>query len=147
MMFKLAKVCLSFSLSILLSRRTIVQFYNKINSFLKKVGQQKTCLSLLIWPGQCMHYVFTFFTYMSIVKQLQWVQDHTKLTHKLIRNQIVSTKRPGNLITFSKIKWGWGGERVESKGRGSHPLPVELVMMYGPPLYTQLVCAILESPS
>ena len=48
MMFKLAKVCLSFSLSILLSRRTIVQFYNKINSFLKKVGKQKTCLSLLI---------------------------------------------------------------------------------------------------
>ena len=56
MMFKLAKVCLSFSLSILVSRRTIVQFYNKINSFLKKVGKRKTCLSLLIWPGQCSAY-------------------------------------------------------------------------------------------
>ena len=50
---------------------------------------------------------------------------------------MVSTKRHGNLITFLKIKWGWGGERVESKDRGSHPLSVELVMMYGPQLYTQ----------
>ena len=67
MMFKLAKVCLSFSLSILLSRRTIVQFYNKINSFLKKVGKQKNLFISAILAGavQC---VLIVFTYMSIVR-------------------------------------------------------------------------------
>ena len=67
---------------------------------------------------QCTFKVF-FTCSMCIARYLRWVQDHTKITPKLIRNQIVTTKRLGTLTTFSKIKWGGlvRGKRGEQRLR------------------------------
>ena len=63
---------------------------------------------------------------MCIARYLRWVQDHTKITPKLIiiRNQILTTKRLGTLTTFSKIKLGrlGRGKRGEQRLRLS-PFP------------------------
>ena len=69
-----------------------------------------------------------FFTCsMCIARYLRWVQDHTKITSKLIRNQIAITKRLGTLTTFSKIKWGGlvRGKRGEQRLRFS-PFPCRI---------------------
>lgn len=75
---------------------------------------------------QCTFKVF-FTCSMCIATYLRWVQDHTKITPKLIRNQIVTTKRLGTLTTFSKIKWGGlvRGKRREQRLRLS-PFPCRI---------------------
>ena len=75
---------------------------------------------------QCTFKVF-FTCSMCIARYLRWVQDHTKITPKLIRNQIVTTKRLGSLTTFSKFKWGGlvRGKRGEQRLRLS-PFPCRI---------------------
>ena len=75
---------------------------------------------------QCTFKVF-FTCSMCIARYLRWVQDHTKITPKLIRNQIVTTKRLGTLTTFSKFKWGGlvRGKRGEQRLKLS-PFPCRI---------------------